>query len=410
MVGALVAGVLADRFGRRSTILIAALTFSVGALVEAVAPGSGILVAGRLIVGFGVGVASVAAPLYAAESAPTHVRGRLVSLYQMAITIGIFIAYFADYLLIESDSWRAMLGISAIPAVLLLLVMLRMKDSPRWYVTAGRDQEAAAVLARVEPGGDTDAQLAAVKAAVEQEPAGTWKDVFAREWRAPLIVGVALAFLQQLTGINAIIYYADNIFAAAGFNSPVSQSLATLWAIGAVNVLATLIAVLYVDRFGRKPLLMIGSAGMCLSLIVVGGAFVQLDDVTASNAHAGAPSSAGLIALVGLVVFIASFAFSLGPVVWTIINEIFPAHVRGKGVAVATGANWFAAWLVSQFFLTLVDILTEQGTFWLFAAFSAGTYVYVRVLVPETKGKSLEEVQEMWSNPAALAAARADRG
>jgi MFS transporter, SP family, galactose:H+ symporter len=406
MVGALVAGAMADRFGRRGTILFASVLFVVGALVEALAPNPFVLVLGRLLVGFGVGVASVAAPLYASEMAPTHLRGRFVSLYQLAITIGIFVAYLVDYVLTHSSGWRAMLGISAVPALLLIAVMFPLPDSPRWYMRAGRRPRAADALVRVEPDADVHARLDEVQAAIDDEAAdsASWSTVFAPQWRRPLVIGVTLAVLQQLTGINAIIYYADRIFAAAGFSSPTSQSLATLWAVGAVNVLATFVAVMWVDRFGRKPLLLIGTTGMFLSLVVVGAMFLRLDH--ASSSANGMPTTGqGLVMLVGLVVFIACFAFSLGPIVWTIINEIYPASVRGKAVAVATAANWFAAWLVAQFFLTLVDAITETGVFWLFAGFCVVTFLFVRRFLPETKNRSLEEIQRLWGDEAALAAA-----
>ena len=208
--------------------------------------------------------------------------------------------------------------------------------------------------------------------------------------------------LQQFTGINAIIYYADKIFAAAGFSTPGGQSLATLWAIGAVNVVATFVAVAWVDRFGRRPLLLVGSVGMGVSLIVVGAMFEVLDR---HPSHGGGTSTTGVVTLIALVTFIASFAFSLGPVVWTIINEIYPSHMRGRAVAVATAANWFSAWLVSQFFLSLVGLITEAGTFWLFAGFCAVTFFFVRRFVPETKGKSLEEVEALWGDRSAMRAA-----
>ena len=321
----------------------------------------------------------------------------MVSLYQLAITIGIFVAYFADYLLVNGDRWRVMLGVSAIPGVLLVLAILPLPDSPRWYVKTGRHEAARAALERVEPGADTDSELAAIEELDRTEAAGSWREVFAARWRRPLVIGVLLAVLQQLTGINAIIYYADKIFAAAGFSSPSSQSLATLWAVGAVNVVSTFIAVAWVDRFGRRPLLLVGSVGMGLSLVVVGAMFEVL-----GTARTSGTSATGVVTMIALVTFIASFAFSLGPVVWTIINEIYPSHIRGRAVAVATAANWFAAWLVSQFFLSLVGLITEAGTFWLFAAFCGVTYAFVRRRVPETKGKSLEEVEILWGDPAAL--------
>ena len=402
MVGALVAGALADRLGRRLTIVTAAVLFVAGALVESLAPGSYVLVAGRLLVGFGVGVASVAAPLYAAELAPSRVRGRMVSLYQLAITIGIFVAYFADYLLINGDQWRVMLGISAVPGVLLVLAILPLPDSPRWYVSRDRHDEARSTLQRVEPGVNIDQELTDIEDLNAAEAAGSWREVFALRWRRPLVIGVMLAVLQQFTGINAIIYYADKIFAAAGFGSPASQSLATLWAIGAVNVVSTFVAVAWVDRFGRKPLLLIGSVGMGTSLIVVGCMFEVMGTGAHPSTTTTTTTTTGVVTMVALIVFIASFAFSLGPVVWTIINEIYPSHIRGRAVAVATAANWFAAWLVAQFFLSLVGLITEAGTFWLFAAFCAVTFVFVRRVVPETKGKTLEEVEILWGDGASV--------
>jgi sugar porter (SP) family MFS transporter len=399
MAGALVAGSLADRRGRRWTIVAAAVLFTAGALVEAFAPGSIVLVIGRLLVGFGVGVASVAAPLYAAELAPARLRGRMVSLYQLAITMGIFVAYFADYLLINGNQWRVMLGISAVPAVLLILAIWPLPDSPRWYVKMGRHDAARDALHKVEPREDIDADLAAIEELNAKEDQGSWREVFVSRWRRPLVIGIVLAFLQQLTGINAIIYYADKIFAAAGFATPASQSLATLFAVGAVNVVATFVAVAWVDRFGRRPLLLIGSVGMGVSLIVVGAMFEVLGH---GSDKGGGSSATGTVTLIFLVTFIASFAFSLGPVVWTIINEIYPSHIRGRAVAVATAANWFAAWLVSQFFLSLVNLITEAGTFWLFAGFCALTYLFVLRFVPETKGKSLEEVERLWGDREAI--------
>lgn len=398
LFGALVAGSLADRLGRRSTVLLAAVLFAVGAALESLAPGTAVLVVGRLVVGFGVGVASVAAPLYAAEQAPTRLRGRFVSTYQLAITIGIFVAYLVDQLLTNGDWWRLMLGISAVPAVLLIIAVLPMPDTPRWLVKRGRRADAAAALAKVRPDADVEAELDEVQRALDADTdRASWREVFSARVRRPLMVGVGLAVFQQVTGINAVIYYADKIFAAAGFSTPADQASATTWAIGGVNVLATFIAVAYVDRFGRRPLLLAGLVGMAVSLTTVGFAFLSMDDVTTAGRGtpqpAGGPSDAGIITLVALVVFIASFAFSLGPVVWTVINEIFPSRVRGRAVAVATAANWGAAWLVSQFFLTLIDGVGTAVTFWIFAAMAVVAYVWIWRRVPETKGRSLEEIE-----------------
>jgi MFS transporter, SP family, galactose:H+ symporter len=226
----------------------------------------------------------------------------------------------------------------------------------------------------------------------------TWGEALRPEWRRPLMVGLGLAIFQQVTGINAIIYYADQIFGAAGFATEASRTTVTTWAIGGVNVLATLIAVAFIDRWGRRKLLLTGLIGMTASLIVVGGAFrfITLAAPVAASAASAGPSVAGIVTLVGLVTFIVSFAFSLGPVVWTVINEIFPGRIRGRAVAICTAVNWGSAFLVSQFFLSLVDGIGSSLAFWLFALLSGVGWFWVYVYVPETKGQSLEQIQLIW--------------
>lgn len=402
MVGALVAGGLADRIGRRRAILIAAGLFVVGAVVEAAAPNVPILVVGRLVVGFGVGVASVAAPLYAAEMAPAHLRGRFVSTYQLAITVGIFIAYLVDEFLSSGDLWRLMLGLSAVPGVLLVIAMWPATDSAVWLAKQGRRAEARAALERVRGDAvDVSGELAGIDESLAEQQA-SWVEVFSSRWRAPLVIGVGLAVLQQVTGINAVIYYADRIFAAAGFSDAGAQTAATTWAIGAVNVLLTFVAVAWVDRLGRRPLLFAGLIGMGVSLTTIAICFADLNRVTIdTSASTNTASDTGVIMLLAMMVFIGSFAFSLGPVVWTVINEIYPSSVRGRGVAVATAVNWFSAWVVTQFFLSLTDLLGESGTFGLFAGMCVVAFVFVRRFVPETKGRSLDEIQEMFDADAA---------
>ncbi|MDQ2804472.1 MAG: MFS transporter, partial [Pseudomonadota bacterium] len=215
----------------------------------------------------------------------------------------------------------------------------------------------------------------------------------------PLLIGVGLAVFQQVTGINAIIYYADQIFASAGFISQSSQTTVTTWAVGGVNMLATLIAIAFIDRLGRRKLLLAGLLGMGLSLVVVGIAFRFIDAAPAGAAAAG-PSGAGIVTLLALVAFIICFAFSMGPVVWTVINEIFPGHIRGRAVAVATAANWGSAFLVSQGFLSLIGVIGNSFTFWLFALFCGAGWVWIYRAVPETKGRSLEQIQDLWNGKA----------
>src|SRR5262249_19721062 len=215
-----------------------------------------------------------------------------------------------------------------------------------------------------------------------------------RTWRFPLMLGVTLAVLQQFTGINAVIYYANQIFASAGFETPQQQMAATTWSIGAVNVMFTFVAVAFVDRLGRPPLLLWGLVGMGVALATMALCFHRLAKLTLHTTTAtNKPTNAGIILLVAMVVFIASFAFSLGPVVWTVINEIYPSTVRGRGVAIATAANWGAAWLVTQFFLSLTDWIGEAGTFFLFAAMCGVGFAFVWFLLPEADGKGLGQIQ-----------------
>jgi sugar porter (SP) family MFS transporter len=298
-----------------------------------------------------------------------------------------------------------MLGVSAVPALLLLVAMIPAVESPRWLVRAGRRDEARAAIVRARPWVDPDVRLKSIEAALAADAtSASWREVFAPAWRRPLAVGVGLAVFQQITGINAIIYYSDRIFAAAGFSTALAQAQATTWAIGGVNVLATLIAIAFIDRVGRRPLLLAGLAGMGVSLAVVGGAFFAMGTAR----YGQGPTAAGIVTLVALIVFITSFAFSLGPVTWTVINEIFPGRVRGRAVAVATAVNWGAAFVVSEFFLTLVGAIGEAGTFWLFAFFCALGGAWIWKSVPETKGRSLEQIEALWSAPASGAPARAE--
>ena len=396
LVGALVAGGTADRIGRRYTAVVAGVLFALGALVEAVAPGAGMLTVGRVVTGLGVGFASVVAPLYAAEMAPKWLRGRFVSTYQLAITVGILFAYLADDALTGSDRWRLMFGLAVIPGVALVIGFLVMPESARWLLKMGRRDEARASLLKVDGPEIADAELAQIEkdlVAEEQEGQASWGEVMAPSLRRALWVGIGLAVLQQVTGINAIIYYANEIFAEAGFTTAEQQAKATLWAVGVVNVLATLIAVAWVDKFGRRPLLLTGLVGMTVSLGAVGLSFAALENTaeTATSTTVG-----GIVTVLALVVFIASFAFSMGPIVWTLISEIYPNRVRGRAISVATAANWLAAFLVAQFFLSLVDAIGESTTFFLFAALCVVSFVFVWRLVPETKGRSLEEIQERW--------------
>jgi sugar porter (SP) family MFS transporter len=362
-----------------------------------VAPSAVVLVAGRFVIGAGVGIAAVSAPLYAAELAPAQLRGRFVSAYQLAITVGIFLAYLINAGLSASANWRLMLGLAAVPGLALFVIALIAPESPRWLMSRNRRAEAAKETAKVQPDIDVDAQLASIEAAIQQDThTASWTEIFSAKWRRPLLIALGLAVFQQITGINAIIYYANQIFASAGFSTEVSRATVTLWAIGGVNVLSTFIAIAFIDKVGRRLLLLVGLIGMGVSLAVVGVAFRFIAPATGALAASG-PTAAGIVTVVALIIFIASFAFSLGPVVWTVINEIFPAQVRSRGVALATAVNWGSAYLVSQFFLSLVHMLGSSWTFWLMAVFCALGWIWIYLRVPETRGLTLEKIQDMWA-------------
>jgi sugar porter (SP) family MFS transporter len=289
-----------------------------------------------------------------------------------------------------------MFALAIVPGVALAIGFLVMPESARWLLKMGRRDDAYASLRKVDGPEVADAELGTIETDLEAEALegqATWGEVFSPTLRRALWVGVGLAVFQQITGINAIIYYANEIFAEAGFTTAEAQAKATLYAVGATNVLATFIAVAWVDRFGRRPLLFTGLVGMAVSLAAVGLSFAALE-----NQPEGATSTTvgGIVTVLALVVFIASFAFSMGPIVWTIISEIYPNRVRGRAIAVATAVNWFSAFIVAQFFLSVVDAIGESTTFFLFAAFCVVTYVFVWRYVPETKGRSLEEIQERW--------------
>ena len=397
LAGALVAGTLADRIGRRWTAVAAGVLFAGGALLEAVAPDAATLTVGRVVTGVAVGFASTVAPLYAAEMAPAWIRGRIVSSYQLAITVGIFLAYLADDALTGGDHWREMFALAVIPGVLLVVGFLAVPESARWLLSKGRRDRALVTLQKVDGPADAPAHLADLEEDLREEQAegrATWGEVFGPRVRRPLIIGMGLAIIQQVTGINAIIYYANDIFARAGFATAEEQAQATLYAIGLVNVLATFIAIAYVDRFGRRPLLLAGLVGMTVSLAAVGASFAFFSTEAAGDTGV---SVAGVFTLVALVVFIASFAFSLGPIVWTIISEIYPNRVRGRAVSFATAVNWGAAFLVTQFFLTIVDAIGEAATFFSMAGICVLSYIWIHRNVPETRGRTLEEIQDLWN-------------
>jgi sugar porter (SP) family MFS transporter len=382
ILGSAVAGNIADRIGRRSTFIAAGVLFFAGALISALASDETVLLVGRSIVGLGIGFSSVVAPLYISEIAPARVRGELVSLYQFAITIGILGAYIIDYLLAPGAAWRWMLGYGVVPAIVLLLGMIVLPESPRFNLKIGRDPRALLDLHRIydDAGAEAD-EVLSIRESLAIKSAGI-SAFKSPALRTALFIGVSLAILQQVTGINTVIYYGPQIFQLAGIASATNSIFAELL-VGTVNCLMTLVAIFFVDRIGRKPLLYIGLAGMFLGLASLGIAFV----------HPNPNGSLGTIALVSMMLYVGCFAFSLGPIVWLLISELFPLRVRGLGMSISTLANWVGNFLVSQFFLTMIQALGPPATFFVYAALCIVTIVFVRTMLPETKRELLERIR-----------------
>src|SRR6201996_5977118 len=383
--GAAIAGPAADTYGRRLMILLSAVVFMVGALGSAAAPGLGVLVVARIVIGVAIGLASAASPVYISEVAPPEIRGRLVSFFQLAVTIGILVAYLVGLAFDGIEGWRWMLGLGCVPALGLAFGMLRMPQSPRWLVMHGDDYAARAVLAkiRVDDPDTIDREIEEIEESVHKDAKpGAWSDLLQPAVKAALVVGIGLAILQQVTGINTVIYYAPTIVEFTGVNSSGGSVLAAV-GVGIINVGMTLVALRLLARGGRRTLLMSGVSGMVISLIALGGAFA-----------AGAGSTLGsVVAIASLMAFVASFAISLGPIFWLLNAEISPLGVRSKAGGRGTMANWTFNFIVSLTFLLLIEALGRAGAFWFYAAIGVLTLWFCWKYVPETKGKPLEEIE-----------------
>src|SRR5580704_8380953 len=383
LVGAVCGSTLSGRFtdvlGRKRAILITAAIFAVGSILCAVAGNIPILIVGRLAVGVAIGVASYTAPLYISEMAPPNLRGALVTLNQLAITSGILLAYVVDAIFAPTDGWRLMFACGAIPAIILGLGIALLPESPRWLLLHRHKEEAIKVLTRIR---GTPYVMPEVNEILEHAEPGHGKlaDLFSPIVMPVLFCGIALAVIQQITGINTVIYYAPTIFQAAGFQSAEGSIIATA-GVGLVNVLMTVISIPLLDRVGRRPLLLASLGGMSLSLAALGLGF--------------AVGGAALkwIGVLSLAVYIASFAIGLGPVFWLLISEIFPLQIRGQAASVATMANWLSNFLVSLTFLSLLNRLGSVSTFLLYAVLSLAGLWFCFRFVPETKGVPLERIE-----------------
>jgi len=382
MIGAIVGGAVADRIGRRATLVWAAGIFIVGSLLAPLSTSVAMLIVARAIIGIGIGFTSVTAPVYVSELAPPQSRGMLIGLYQFALTVGIALANLVGYWLAAQQAWRLMFGVAVVPTLFFLMVILTVPESPRWLFAHARPKDAEAVLRSYTDDVGAQQFLADIEEGLRTPLEQSWSALWSPAVRGALFIAVGLTVLQQVTGINTIIYYGPQIFELAGSASHASAIFATLL-VAVVNVLATVVGIALVDRIGRKPLLYAGVSGMTVALFALSFAF----------SHTGAlGASLGAVAIACLMVYIACFAFSLGAIAWILVAEVFPLRVRGRGVAAGTLFSGIANFAVSLTFLSLINSLGSAGTFAIYGTLSIATLVFVRFVVPETCGRDLESI------------------
>ncbi|MFH1883518.1 MAG: sugar porter family MFS transporter [Planctomycetota bacterium] len=394
-IGAGIAGVLSDWLGRKKVLILSAILFFISAVGTALPKDITIFIIYRIIGGLGVGAASMSSPMYIAEISPARIRGRMVSVNQFAIVSGFLVVYFVNYFIAlqgdqmwnQESGWRWMFGSEALPALLLLVLLFFVPESPRWLTKQDRSNEALEILARVNGAVYAKTELLEIKDALAHE-SGSLKQLFQPGMKIVLVIGIVLAVLQQVTGINVFLYFGTEIFKKMG--SDTNAALLQTVVVGTVNLTFTIIAIWMVDRLGRKPLMMIGSVGMGLSLLGMGlMAYVQKTD---------------LWVLLFILGYIACFALSVGPVTWVILSEIFPTRIRGRAMAIATVCLWVANYVVSQTFPMmeennwLLEKFHHAFPFWLYGIFCVVLVTFVWRFVPETKGKTLEEIERYWMN------------
>ena len=387
--GAMVAGFLSDRFGRRKVLFICAILYAASGLLSAIPRTFTEFLIARFISGLGIGASSMICPVYIAELAPAAKRGRLGSLFQLGIVLGIFLTLFINAMIQgagdeawnASSGWRWMLGAEVGPAVALFLLLFFVPESPRWLLQAGREREARQILERVGGPAHAETEIVAVRQVLAQEE-GRFSELFQARFRKPLIIAVILMAVSQFSGINAIMYYSTKIFTTAGVGVKNSFSASVL--VGLVNLVFTFVAIALVDKAGRRPLLLVGLALQVFFLGAVGWMF-----------HSGIQGFGLLLSIVG---FIAAFAMALGPIPWIFCSEVFPTKIRGRAMSVAVFTIWSSCYVVAQTFPMLNDspAFGPAATFWVYAACSLFGLVFVWAMVPETKGRTLEEIESSW--------------
>jgi SP family galactose:H+ symporter-like MFS transporter len=393
VMGAAIGGALTDRFGRRKLIILAGIIFTVSAFGTALAPAVTWLIAARVVSGIAIGIASFISPMYIAELVPAKFRGSLVAVNMLAITTGIVVAYLVDFAFSSIHGWRYMFGLAAIPSIALVIGMWLLPDSPRWLISKSKTDEARRVLQRVRTASDVGPEIADIQKSMEKQGVGGVEGLFQPLLRMPLIVGLGLAVFQQITGINTVIYYAPTIFKFAGIAATGPAILAGA-GLTMVRWFFHVMAIFLLDRVGRRPLLLVGVAGQVVGLAILGAAF-HFQQLASLKSY---------VAIGALVTYVACFAFGLGPIFWLLISEIYPLKIRGAAMSVVTVTNWALNLVVAVTFLTLVGVLGQAGTFWLYGAIAVGAWIFFYLLVPETRGKSLEQIEEHWQSGKSLRA------
>lgn len=391
MAGAMIAGALSDKWGRKKVLMISGVAFAVSSLGILLPLSLSWFIVFRFIGGIGIGIASMLAPMYISEIAPAGIRGRLISIYQLGIVIGILLIYFVNAAIAGlydeawniDQGWRWMFGSGILPSVVFIALLLIVPESPRWLAQENRWNEASDILTRVNGKVQAQEELATIRESLNMQRVSLLQLV-KPGLRLALIIGVVLSILSQVTGINVIMYYAPEIFKATGEGS--SSALMQTVLVGGINTLMTIVAIRYVDKWGRKKLLLIGSAGMAVCLALVGYAFY-------SN------NTSGYWVLAGILAYISFFAISLGPLTFVVVAEIFPTHIRGRAMSVAIFFLWLSVYVVSQTFPMLLESIGSAYTFWIYMVMSVIAFFFVWVMVPETKGKSLEEIEQLWITP-----------
>ncbi len=384
IIGAFSAGFVSDLLGRKKVLIVTAVLFTLSAVGTALAQDFDFFIVARILGGIGVGAASALSPTYIAEIAPADRRGRLVSINQLTIVVGILVVYFTNLLFASSfgdESWRWMLGSEAVPALLFFLLLFIIPESPRWLYKNNQPEKARAVLRKLEGEGQAEEELREIEETLHgKQEKVAFGELFKGKMAKITAIGIILAMLQQLVGINAIIYYAPNIFASAG--AGLESALAQTVAIGAVNLTFTFVAIYLVDRLGRKPLLLAGSVGMTVSLTFLVSSFLS---ETAGEGYG---------VLFSILGYIASFAATHAAVMWVMVSEIFPNKYRGSAMSVSLFMHWSSTYLVTQTFPWLLSNKGGAFAFGIFAVISALSFVFVWFFVTETKGKSLEQIEK----------------